>query len=338
MAGNRIALRLEAAISAVLPRTAAIQCVHQDGHLIQINLNGEIVQVLWLGEGRLKQARELITNQEERPEIVVARHMSPATRELLSDAGIGWVDETGAAEIVRKSVIISKSGQASKISTPREQHQWPPSVLATAEVLLAGVKATVNSIQEATGLSAGSSTNALRTLYELGLLHASARHGRNSGRKITDPDDLLAKYTAAVATVTPAAAIRIGVTWQDPIMGLGIVGSQWEKVGVKWAATGAAAAAALRASYLTTITTADVYVDARTIAGLESIAEKADLKPMEGGRLTIRPFPTTATKLLSRVAGNFRLAPWPRVYADLYLSGVRGEEAAEYLKERIYDQ
>lgn len=338
MVGNRIAHRLEAAISAVLPRTAEIQCIHRDGDLIQIILNEETIPVLWLGEGRLKQARELIRNQEARPEIVVARHMSPATRDLFSDAGIGWVDETGAAEIARKSIIVSKSGQASKISTLRKQHHWPLSVLATAEALLAGVKATVNSIQEATGLSTGSSTNALRTLNKLGLLYSPARHGRNSGRKITDPDDLLAQYTAAVAAMTPTASIRIGVTWQDPIVGLGIVGPQWEKADVKWAATGATAAAVLRASYLTATTTADLYVDAKTIAGLESIAQKASLKPLEGGRLTIRPFPTTATKLLSRVTGNFRLAPWPRVYADLYLSGVRGEEAAEYLKERIYDQ
>lgn len=338
MAENRIALRSKAAISAVLPRTAEIQCVHQDGHLIQIDLNGEIVQVLWLGEGRFKQARELIANQEKHPEIVVARHISPATRELLSDAGIGWVDETGAAEIVRKSVIVSKSGHPFQILTSREQHRWPLSVLATAEALLSGVKATVNSIQEATGLSAGSSTNALRTLNKLGLLHATTRRGRNSGRKITNPDDLLAEYTAAIAATAPTVAIRTGVTWQNPVVGLGTVGSQWEKVGVTWAATGAAAAAAFRASYLTATTIADVYVDAKTIAGLESIAKKANLKPVEGGRLTLRPFPTTATKLLSVVVDNLRLAPWPRVYADLYLSGVRGEEAAEHLKERIYEQ
>ena len=295
------------------------------------------MQVLWLGEGRLKQARELITKQGKLPEIVVARHMSSATRELLSGAGISWVDETGAAEIVQKSVIVSKSGQSPETTTSRKQHRWPPSVLATAEALLSGVKATVNSIRGATGLSTGSSSNALRILNELGLLHASARHGRNSGRKITSPDDLLAEYTAAVATVTPTIAIRVGVTWQDPMVGLDVVGTQWEKVGVSWAATGTAAAR-LIAPYLTTSTTADVYVDAETIAGLESIARKANLKPIEGGRLTMRPFPTTATKLLSVATGNLRLAPWPRIYADLYLTGVRGEEAAEHLKERIYDQ
>ena len=308
MVGNRIALRSKAAISAVLPRTAEIRCLRQDGHLVEIDLNGEIIQVLWLGEGRLKQARELIAKQGKYSGIVVARHMPLATRELLSDAGIGWVDETGAAEIVRKSLIISKSGQSPKTPTSRKQHRWPPSVLATAEALLSGVKATVNSVQEATGLSTGSSTNALRILNELGLLHASARHGRNSGRKITNPDDLLAEYTAAVATVVPTITIRVGVTWQDPIVGLDTIGRQWKKVGVSWAATGTAAAT-LIAPYLTTSTTADVYVDAKTIAGLESAAKKANLKPMEGGRLTMRPFPTTANEIA--FCGDRQFTPRP---------------------------
>ena len=52
--------------------------------------------------------------------------------------------------------------------------------------------------------------------------------------------------------------------------------------------------------------------------------------------------------LNSRVQGPIRLmaskkegihvAPWPRVYADLRLVGVRGEEAAEHLRDRMRGQ
>lgn len=39
------------------------------------------------------------------------------------------------------------------------------------------------------------------------------------------------------------------------------------------------------------------------------------------------------TQRLSTPVGDLRVAPWPRVYADLRVSGVRGEEAAEHLFE-----
>jgi hypothetical protein len=54
---------------------------------------------------------------------------------------------------------------------------------------------------------------------------------------------------------------------------------------------------------------------------------------MDGGRLVLRPFPTPAGARLSKtIAGGLRSTLWPRVYADLRVSGVRGEDAAEHLR------
>jgi hypothetical protein len=92
-------------------------------------------------------------------------------------------------------------------------------------------------------------------------------------------------------------------------------------------------AAAVLAPYLTSVATAEVYVAADTIAGLEAAAADAGLQPIDGGRLTLRPFPTVTSRRLSSQRERLRLAPWPRVYADLRLVGVRGEEAAEHLRE-----
>ena len=47
----------------------------------------------------------------------------------------------------------------------------------------------------------------------------------------------------------------------------------------------------------------------------------------------IRPFPSAITNRLSTEHGALRVAPWPRVYADLRDQGVRGEESAEHLAE-----
>ena len=98
------------------------------------------------------------------------------------------------------------------------------------------------------------------------------------------------------------------------------------------AATGAAAAEVL-APTLTTLGSAEIYVQADTMAQIEAMARKAGLKQIDGGRLTLKPFPTMTSSVLASVVGGIRVVPWPRVYADLRLVGVRGEDAAEHLRE-----
>ena len=40
-------------------------------------------------------------------------------------------------------------------------------------------------------------------------------------------------------------------------------------------------------------------------------------------------------KLTETIADGFRSVLWPRAYADLRISGVRGEDAAEHLREEM---
>ena len=329
---SNAAHRSEAAVAAVLPPSVRIRRGREDGHLIDLELNGQPITVEWLGEGGLRQARELLAGRKERPDVAAARHMSPGARKALSAAGIGWVDETGAAEIALESLIVSRSGHPIKV--PQKPPRWTPAVLAVAEALLCGVRATVGAMQESTRLSAGSATNALRTLTDLGLTSAGTRRGRNSARQIPDRDRLLDAYAAAAASMMPETALTVGVTWRDPATALAEIGQRWNDTGISWAATSTVAASVF-APYLTTVTTAEVYVDRKTIAGLEEVAAKAGLQPIEGGRLTLRPFPTVTARLLAVVKDGLSLAPWPRVYADLRVVGVRGEEAAEHLRDVI---
>ncbi len=51
--------------------------------------------------------------------------------------------------------------------------------------------------------------------------------------------------------------------------------------------------------------------------------------------MTLMPFPTVTTKRLAEKRRGLYIAPWPRVYADLRVAGVRGEEAAEHLREIV---
>ena len=329
---SNAAHRSEAAVAAVLPPSVRIRRGRKDGHVIDLELNGQPVTVEWLGEGGLRQARELLAGRKERPDVAAARHMSPGARKALSAAGIGWVDETGAAEITLESLIVSRSGNPVKVT--RKPPRWTPAVLAIAEALLCGGRATVAAMQETTGLSAGSATNALRALTDLGLISAAARRGRNSARRIPDQDRLLDAYAAAAASMVPETALTVGVTWREPAAALAETGRRWNDTGISWAATGTVAASVF-APCLTTVSAAEVYVDRKTIAGLGEAAAKADLRPIEGGRLTLRPFPTVAARRLAVTKNGLSLAPWPRVYADLRVVGVRGEEAAEHLRDAI---
>ena len=302
----------------------------RDGRSVILHVNGRRIGIAWLGEGGLRQARETIAGRGNRPDIAAARRMSPGARAALSTEGIGWVDETGAAEIALGSLIVSRTGRSP--AAPVRPLRWTPSVLAVAEALLCGGRATVDTMRSMTGLSAGSATNGLRVLTGLGLLSAAARRGRGSGREVPDPERLLDAYAAMA--VMPSATLAVGVTWRDPVAGLAEVGRRWDGAGIPWAATGAVAAAVL-APYLTNVMTGEVYVDRKTVAGLEAAATNAGLRPIEGGRLTLRPFPTVTAKLLAEAKGGLLIAPWPRVYADLRGVGVRGEEAAEHLREVV---
>jgi hypothetical protein len=91
--------------------------------------------------------------------------------------------------------------------------------------------------------------------------------------------------------------------------------------------------AAVLAPYLTETTTGDVYVDAASLPELHNIARLVDIEPLDGGRLVLRPFPTATSKRLATETDGIRVAPWPRVFADVRQVGVRGEEAAEHLRE-----
>jgi len=326
--------RAEDAVRAVLPRAAKARTGDVDTG-VDIIVNGHPFQIKWIGDGRLADAKRVVSTRRGRPDIAVARHMSPGAREMLVEAGIGWVDETGAAEIAAGAIVISRPGRPPKSTRPPKR--WTPSVIAIAEALLCGTKATVAATEEATGLSNGSCTTALRVLTDFGLLEADAGRGRDSARRVADRDRLLDAYASAVEAAPPSISLQIGVTWRDTIDGVVQTGAKWDKARIVWAGTGAVAASVI-APHVTTVNAADVYVDADTILGLEATARAVGLRPIEGGRLTIRPFPSvTARRMATRVDG-LMVAPWPRVFADVRTVGVRGEEAAEHLREVMRDR
>jgi len=327
--------RGERAVRAVLPGVADISAPQAE-HQADLVVNGHPVEVKWIGEGNLADIRSALGRQPGRNVILVGRQMSPGAREALSQAGVSWVDETGAAEIAIGTILVSRSGVVQK--RPQRMKRWTPAVLAVAEALLCGIQGTQAAMQEATGLSAGSCANALRFLQDHELVTASAKRGPASARRVSDRRGLLATYAAAANAQPTRALLQIGVTWQDILAGLANLGHRLDDHGILWAISGGAGAATI-APFMSVVSQATVYVDCNSVAELRAVAESLKLRPVEGGRLTLQPFPTNSTRNLATVKSNdLRVAPWPRVYADLQAEGVRGEEAAEHLYEVIHNE
>ncbi len=319
------------ALIHVLPRKATVEPVAVVDGEEHFMVNGTPLRVVWIGEGRLPDVRAALSHNVGNPDmVIVARKISPGAQKLLSEEGVGWVDETGAAEIALGPILISRTGRPPEAS--KETTRWTPSVFAVAEALLCGVRPTVADAMAETGLSRGGCQKALRFLTKLELLDAAAKRGRHSARELRNPGRLLDVYAAAVSEGSPPLSIPIGVSWRDPVATLSVIGQKWDAIGVKWACTGGLAASIL-APFLSEVTSFEVYIEGQSPLGLESAALDAGLQILRGGRMTLSRFPTTTSQRLSTQANGLRLAPWPRVYADLSQVGVRGEEAAEHLRE-----
>lgn len=324
---QRASARAVEALRAVLPPSTEVHSVDERAGIVAVKVAGRRLRLGWAGEGWTGDVRPLV--QGPTPvDVVAARRLSPGARTLLDAAGVGWVDELGNAEISIGTLLISRTGRAE--STPVRPPRWTPGFVSVAEAILCGIDATVTATAHATGLSTGTCTNALRTLTDLGLLATDAERGRSAGRRVSDPDALLAAFADAATALSPSDQVAVGVTWRDPVKGLIDLAPRLASRNIGWAATGAVAAAVM-APLLTNVGTAVVYVDAATIAALEMVARSVDLKPIEGGRLVLRPAPIGWTTRSRKLIDGIYVAPWPRVYVDLRSTGVRGEEAADHL-------
>jgi len=327
--GEAAGMRGVEALRAVLPVSTEIVVLANGGGLAEVKVAGRSLRVGWAGEGWTADVRPFLDGGS-RVDVVAARRLSSGALALLEEAQLGWVDELGNAEISIGTLVVSRTGRSEV--TPVRPPRWTPGFLSVAEAILCGIDSTVSATTAATGLSTGTCTNALRALTDLGLLEAGAQRGRGSGRHVIDSDALLNAYAEAADALSSPHRVAVGVTWRDPVAGLTELALRLDSREIKWAATGAVAAAVM-APVLTSIATTVVYVDAPTIPSLEMVARSVDLKPIEGGRLVLRPMPIGWTATSRQLIAGLLVAPWPRVYVDLRNLGVRGDEAAEHLVE-----
>ncbi|MBI3429314.1 MAG: hypothetical protein HY050_04525 [Actinobacteria bacterium] len=265
-----------------------------------------------------------------KPRVLLLPYATPAIRHLLAEHSVGWVDETGSAQIASGPLLISC--EKTQVQVPKRPARWTRSMLGVAEALLIGTPGTVASIVATTGLAPSSAASALRILSEMNLLSSDAARGRLSRRRIVKLSELLSSYSEATILRPNRFEMHVGVLWQDPLSALAEAGEFWTKDGRTWAATSAIAAAVM-APFGTQISPLEIYMDATSPATMTAALRTVGLYPLKGGRLVVAPFPSEATRNLVRLEGSIQVVPWPRAYADLQHSGVRGEDVADHLRE-----
>ncbi len=350
--------RLTQAIQAVLPRSMSVVEGMQTNDVYHLEIQAAVpnmpsasirhtVNALWVGEGWPKQV-ESVLRHGSLPDVIVGRRISPGAREFATSHNVGWVEESGAAEFITSSGLVIRTepkvqhagdfhmqtrlqGEGKQVA-----HKWTAAMLATAEALLLGTRATVDGVKNATTLSTGSCVRALRALTDLQLLSATAARGRYSQRNIENMSAFLGAYRDAAREQRAALpASFTHVVWKHPLDHIVKMSELWDRAGISWAVTGALGADQI-APYLTDVSTVEIYVGGPSTAHeLDTVAGLIGGAPSlaRGARLVLRPFPTTTSALhITRHCG-LAIVPLPRLYADLFDVGVRGGEAAEHLKE-----
>jgi hypothetical protein len=332
MVRDMISDRALRAFEAVLPAGTHIEVDEQRDRDVLVVVAERWLRLRWLPVGWPRQVQEAL-ERLPRPDIIAAPRLSPGARDILRRRQIGWVDESGAAEIIDGTLLISRTGNP---ATPLDAKLgWRAASLAVCEVLLTGCPATVSDVADKTGLAVSTVSGSLKFLESNGLLAAEAARGPLSSRYITDKDALIDAYAAAAERLRPPTSLRVGVLWRDPIKGATEAGHSWQDAEISWAVTSALSAAVL-APMLTEVTPMEIYVTGRTPGDLRQAAAVAGLHELEGGRLLLRPFPTPANgKVTQEIKPGLVSVLWPRAYADLRTAGVRGEDAAEHLREEM---
>jgi len=324
------------ALDAVLPERGVGLRPRLDNELnrdVIVTVAGIDLRARWLPTGWPRQVAEALQKQP-RPDILAAPKMSPGARKAATDAQVGWVDESGDAQIAVPGKLVVKVQQPDLLHKTRLD--WRRATLAVCEAILSDrANPTVSSVANATGLSTGSVVTALKFLEDERHLAKAVERGPKAGRQVVDRDLFVDAYADAAEHLRSPISIPVGVLWRDPIAGVITTGRLWDAAGIRWAATSALSASVL-APVQTEISPMEIYVEGRTWSDLRRVAQLAGLQEIVGGRLVLRPFPTPAGAALSEESTvGFWSMPWPRAYADLRTTGVRGEDAAEHLRQEM---
>jgi hypothetical protein len=173
--------------------------------------------------------------------LVVVPFMGPAGQQLCRELGVSWLDLSGNADIRGDDLLIHVEGHANKFKTRgRQSSVFAPKASRVVRVLLADLATplTHRDLVERSGLGAGYVSRIVGAIEKAGYI---SRNTTNGTLKVRDPDLLLRDWRSAYQ-FEKHEIYRAHVAVSDDEDLLGLLGDRIGGLGIRYAATGLAAA------------------------------------------------------------------------------------------------
>lgn len=336
---------IELALDRALDGLAIVEAVEADDDGARVSIRGRTrvyrLRAIWAGAGWPADVDRAIRSvgEEWPPDlVVVARNLSPGSRELLERRGASWVDGAGDARIVGPDLLVVRDAQL-QMGAERRAFSWSPSAVSIAEALLSRKSPSGVRTMELATLTGWSTPQISQVLGAFDAEGWTTKWGPQRGpgasREIVDAARMLDAWAEEVSGLAPERRFAERI-FNDPLQFLvDELAPVLDEHGVRWAVTGWAAAEQL-APFATVVPALQVYVENRAFRGpLTQAMEDIPVREVDaGGRIEFRSADPRALRLTARSNG-IPLATAPRVYADLRALGGRGEDAAMHLRDEV---
>lgn len=340
-----IKTEIQRALDRALDGLAIVEAVETKDDLARVLIRGRTrvyrLRALWAGAGwpaDVDRATHDLGEEWPADLVVVARNLSPGSREKLDRRGASWADGSGDAHIVARDLLVVRDTER-RPGVDRRTFSWSPSAVSIAEALLNrssphGVRTT--ELAKLTGWSTPQTSQVLGAFDAEGWTTKwGPQRGPGASREVADGARMLDAWAEEVSAVKRERRFAERI-FDDPMRFLADeLAPALDRHGIGWAVTGWAAAEQL-APFATAIPALQVYVEERALWGpLTLLMEDIPVREVEpGGRIEFRGADPHLLKLATRRNG-ISLATAPRVFADLQALGGRGEDAAMQLREEI---
>lgn len=272
------------------------------------------------------------------PLIVVARTTTHDARNLLEQAGVGFVDAAGNMRIRLPGIFVWTEGRGGAEPGPDRDQGEPPVKLTgkagvAAETLLAEPDREwkVQDLAERAGVSAALAHRVLARLEREKLVEARGA-GPQRTRQVTNPSALLDLWAEEMRDrgLKQARGFRLA---RDPRGQAKTLSRLLVLAHVEHAITGAAAAA-LFAPFITAIPVVDVWVT--ETANLDDVLGDVSAERVEEGHnLVLRQVPGDGPLVFRRRVQEVWVASPFRLFYDLRQDPRRGREQADRLREEV---
>lgn len=300
------------------------------------------IDVKWAGEGWPGDVRNALRGRPTTADastMVVARHLSPGSIELLRDQHVNWADESGQARIVGpRGLLVIREPPIARKRGPTT-FRWSPSALSIAETLLANPDRPVltEELAELSGWSSSRTASVLKGFDAQGwTVKRGPARGPRAYRELSDATGMLDAWSRRLIEGPREARYAHRATRDAMDLLTADLRPVFDEH-VEWAVSGWAGLE-LAAPYATKVPSLHIYVPGEDfVSRLSGAIEAGGLREAkDAGIVTFWAVERRILDLASIHRGIPVVSP-PRLYADLDGFGARGHDAAAHVRRELIE-